>query len=181
MHNGYPFLLASNRGRLLRNIAARASLGWFLFAWPFVTFFTAAAWFMVDETSGARGAVAERVYLLGALMLFVYPLLVWLKVKLSWLAMAAAAISAHPLPILVAAITCMSIKGLIATGIVGWDGTSGRSDAMLYSALTILAALLFRIRNRASPFDAAPRTCTAFPQPTQENEHGPDLANTSER
>lgn len=131
-----------SRRNFLRGISANISLAAFLLVWPFVTSYVTVAWFLVDETAASHGVVAERLYFLGAFMLYAYPLVVMLKVGASYAAIAMALLSARLLPILLAAVTWLSLKGLFPIGIVGWDGKAGWRDAVLYSTLTILATAL---------------------------------------
>lgn len=177
MNKSLPATRIRNLVKVLRNLSGKASLTAFLFAWPFVTLYVAAAWFMVDEARGNSGDAAGRLYFLGAFMLYVYPLILWLKVKVSYAAIGAAALSMRVLPVLVAVVTWLAVNGALPTGIVTWDGKSDWADAILYSAFTTLAALLFWMRaskNQASLFNV-PRQ--HYDHPTQENQNGTNHPN----
>lgn len=155
MTDPFPALHARSRWNFIRRMLANFSLAAFLFAWPFITAYIGLAWFLVNETSTSKGNVAECLYFLGSLLLYVYPLVVWLKVKVAYAATVTAVLSARPLPILLAAVTWLSLDGLLPTGIIAWDGESGWGDAMRYSVLAILvSALAARTRASSSSFNA---------------------------
>jgi hypothetical protein len=156
MNDALPAQRIRNWIDLLRNFSGKASLIGFLFAWPFVTLYIASAWFLVVETTKAGGSAAGCLYFFGAFMLYAYPLVLWLKIKVSYGAIGVAMISVRLSPILVAVVTWLSLKGALPTGIVAWDGTSDWADALFYSALTILAVLLF-MRTQAPECGHRPR------------------------
>lgn len=171
MTDTFPAPRTQSRCNFIRGISTNISLAAFLLAWPFVTSYVAVAWFLVDETAASQGVVAERLYFLGAFMLYAYPLVV-IKVGASYAAIAVAVLSARLLPVLLAAVTWLSLKGLLPTGIVGWDGKAGWRDAVLYSILTILAtALAVRTRPRGNQVCSinAPSRNSRFP-----NSQSPD-------
>ncbi|HKB59403.1 MAG TPA: hypothetical protein VKC56_05075 [Gallionellaceae bacterium] len=184
MLDGFRAPQGCYRLALLRGMFANAAFAGFLFAWPFVTLYVMAAWFLMDEAAAVKGNGAERLYFLGALMLYLYPLLLWLKIKISFAAVGMAAFSVRPLPILVAAVTWLALKGLLPTGVVGLDGRQNLKEAVLYSAVTILATLLFRMGKSAARISHATHRHNApalrLPHLTQENSNDLDRPNSCE-
>ncbi len=130
----------------IRDVSAAASMAGFLLAWPLVTLYIAVAWVLVDATCRATGDAAERLYFLGAIMLYVYPLVLLLKIGVSYVAIGMAAISLRPLPMLIAVVTWLSLNGHLPSGIVPWAELRDWTNPVLYSALTILAAFLSWMR-----------------------------------
>jgi hypothetical protein len=128
-----------------RNVSAILSLCTFLLMFPLITLYSAGARALVtigNWTYSHHGS-GESLGMVGMLMLYVYPLLLYAILKLTIPGIVLAIISMRPQLIFLAAITWLIHAGILPFSVVGYEDHPDWKYPILYSALVLLVAALF--------------------------------------